>query len=191
MFRWFSHLRPGFYQTRQSSSVECDVLLPDGSSACLGGDLCVAQRLDLPTPPGCNGVFGFLAAKRLFLIFLVYVYTTVGNILHLASLTSQLLSASGNACAEGRAHDRTAVFAVPLAFNFHFPGSTGMLCGECPEGFSRDNYPELCQPCPSGASALLSAQTLIFLSELLTAVERPIFECQRLEFSLTSSRKRS
>ncbi|CAL1160422.1 unnamed protein product [Cladocopium goreaui] len=93
---------PGFYQTGQSSSVECDVLLPDGSSACRGGGLCVAQRLQLPTPSGCNGVFG-------------------------------------NACAEG---------------------STGMLCGECPEGFSRDNYPELCQPCPAGAAALLSVGIL-------------------------------
>ena len=65
------HLRPGFYQTGQSSSVECDVLLPDGSSACRGGDLCVAQRLELPTPSGCNGVFGVLAAKRPCLIYII------------------------------------------------------------------------------------------------------------------------
>lgn len=40
------------------------------------------------------------------------------------------------------------------------PGSTGMLCGECPAGFARDNYPELCQPCPDEASSMLVAMTL-------------------------------
>ena len=50
--------RPGFFQAGISIAAECDVLLPDGSSACRGGTNCVAQRLDLPTPAFCNGLLG-------------------------------------------------------------------------------------------------------------------------------------
>lgn len=37
------------------------------------------------------------------------------------------------------------------------PGATGTLCGECPARYARENYPELCQACPLGASGALVA----------------------------------
>ena len=54
-------LRSGFYQGGQSIAVECDVLFPNGTSVCMGGAGCVAQRLDLPVSEACNGLLGALA----------------------------------------------------------------------------------------------------------------------------------
>ena len=48
--------RPGFYQTGKTTGVPCDVVLPDGSPACLGGEPCVMQRVGLPGPTICNGL---------------------------------------------------------------------------------------------------------------------------------------
>ena len=47
--------RPGFFQTGLTTAVECDVLLPDGTSACIGGELCVGSD---PKVSNCNGAFG-------------------------------------------------------------------------------------------------------------------------------------
>ena len=53
-------LRPGFFQTGLTTAVECDVLLPDGSPACKGGELCVGGD----PSPSCNGAFGDLDMHR-------------------------------------------------------------------------------------------------------------------------------
>ncbi|CAE7817681.1 Scube1 [Symbiodinium microadriaticum] len=109
---------PGFYQAGLSTARECDVLLPDGSSACKGGANCVAQRMDLPVPQSCNGMLG-------------------------------------NECAEG---------------------STGVLCGECPDHWARDDYPELCRKCPPDSAGDLSFAVLsdigqkVFLNFVVAAM---------------------
>eukprot|EP00435_Cladocopium_sp_Y103_P034368 s881_g8.t2 len=51
---------PGFFQTGLTTAVECDVLLPDGTSACVGGELCVGSD---PKVANCNGAFGNLCAE--------------------------------------------------------------------------------------------------------------------------------
>lgn len=44
-------------------------------------------------------------------------------------------------------------------------GSTGMLCGECPDGWARDDYPELCSRCPDDP---VSAVTMGVLNDVFT-----------------------
>lgn len=53
--------RPGFFQTGLTTAVECDVLLPDGTSACIGGELCVGSD---PKVSNCNGAFGDLDSNH-------------------------------------------------------------------------------------------------------------------------------
>ena len=48
-------------------------------------------------------------------------------------------------------------------------GSSGMLCGECPEGWGRSSSLQYCQPCaqdPNQRAALLSASILVDLSRI-------------------------
>ena len=36
------------------------MFMPDGPSACFGGEPCVSQRVGLPAPAGCDGDYGAL-----------------------------------------------------------------------------------------------------------------------------------
>lgn len=39
-------------------------------------------------------------------------------------------------------------------------GSGGVLCGHCPDGWSRDKYPDFCEICPEDPSGDLAATIL-------------------------------
>ena len=59
-FTWSLRDRPGFYQTGLTSAVACDVLMPSGAPACMGGETCIAQRLGDDASKNCFGTFGAL-----------------------------------------------------------------------------------------------------------------------------------
>ena len=58
------------------------------------------------------------------------------------------------------------------------PGSTGVLCGHCPDGFARDSYPDYCQICPDDPGSVLAAAQiyLLYFFFVLTWQMKP---CQR------------
>ena len=43
---------------------------------------------------------------------------------------------------------------------FWSAGSTGLLCGECPNNWARDGYPELCSRCPNNPASAVTAAPL-------------------------------
>ena len=79
-----------------------------------------------------------------------------------------------------------------------------MLCGECPDGWARDDYPELCSRCPDDPVSAVTAAPLQCTPQIIVATAgnrciaiavsfgQPLQDVQlRWEFSTTSSPRRS
>lgn len=117
----------------------------------------------------------------------------------------KVADASGNACGEGQeggqgcdpASEGSARESIDAAVYLHRPGAIGMLCGQCPTGWSRDDYPQPCAPCPADSSSQLAVPCFNFSIQSKVACCRPaefvrggmLPTALRLEFGPTFSRK--
>ncbi|CAJ1379513.1 unnamed protein product [Effrenium voratum] len=78
------------------------------------------------------------------------------------AVVCDVFTANGSICQGGAACVAHRLdFEVQAACNGAFgnacgEGAIGMLCGQCPTGWSRDDYPQPCAPCPADSSSQLA-----------------------------------